>query len=789
MIKNYLQDASRNIKNRKGYSFINISSLTIGLVCFILLFMWVREEISFDRFHLDKDELYRVIEKNPLADNEIHTVMTHNPLGPTLKNEYPEVINFTRTRIVQGWVIILGDKQFTNDNIAIVDPSFFEMFTFPFIKGNAKTALNNMRSVVLTERMAKKYFADQDPLDKVLQITGFDFKVTGIIKDVPLNSHIMFDCVIPLINMKYFWETDFERWDSHINFSTYIQLQKNSSGKELSKKITDIVKKNIPESKTEVYLQPLSDIHLYSKLDVDINNYKQGNITYVYLLSILALAVLFIACFNYMNLSTARSADRTKGIAIRKVSGASRGNIIRQFLGETIFLSMIALILAVILVYFLLPLFNDLSGKQLTFNLLLKIPFLLELIAIAVVIGLIAGSYPALYLSSFQPVTIMKGGGITPQKGKLFFRKTLVIIQFAIAIFLILSTIVIYTQLEFMRNKDLGFDPHNIITFFTAHQLENNFEEKKALFMSNPNVLNFSMGGVPMFLFESETDDVSWEGNDPNERITIFPSHIDIGYIELYKMKILEGRSFSKEFPTDVSAFILNETAVKAMGLKSPLGKRLRVNGQEGTIIGVVKDYHHRPLQAKIIPVVLMLNYAHGMASVRLHPQNVAETLHFLEKTWNKINRSPYPFTYTFADETIDNLYKSEGRIGAIAKYSTLITLLISCLGLFGLSSYTSRQRTKEISIRKISGASVSGIVLLLSKEFIRWIITALIIAYPLAWYGMSRWLQSYAYRIGIEWWMFVFTGAAALVIGFFTVGYQAIKAARANPIDNLRYE
>jgi ABC-type antimicrobial peptide transport system permease subunit len=751
--------------------------------------MWVREEISFDRFHLDKDELYRVIEKNPLADNEIHTVMTHNPLGPTLKNEYPEVINFTRTRIVQGWVIILGDKQFTNDNIAIVDPSFFKMFTFPFIKGNAKTALNNMRSVVLTERMAKKYFADQDPLDKVLQITGFDFKVTGIIKDVPLNSHIMFDCVIPLINMKYFWETDFERWDSHINFSTYIQLQKNSSGKELSKKITDIVKKNIPESKTEVYLQPLSDIHLYSKLDVDINNYKQGNITYVYLLSILALAVLFIACFNYMNLSTARSADRTKGIAIRKVSGASRGNIIRQFLGETIFLSMIALILAVILVYFLLPLFNDLSGKQLTFNLLLKIPFLLELIAIAVVIGLIAGSYPALYLSSFQPVTIMKGGGITPQKGKLFFRKTLVIIQFAIAIFLILSTIVIYTQLEFMRNKDLGFDPHNIITFFTAHQLENNFEEKKALFMSNPNVLNFSMGGVPMFLFESETDDVSWEGNDPNERITIFPSHIDIGYIELYKMKILEGRSFSKEFPTDVSAFILNETAVKAMGLKSPLGKRLRVNGQEGTIIGVVKDYHHRPLQAKIIPVVLMLNYAHGMASVRLHPQNVAETLHFLEKTWNKINRSPYPFTYTFADETIDNLYKSEGRIGAIAKYSTLITLLISCLGLFGLSSYTSRQRTKEISIRKISGASVSGIVLLLSKEFIRWIITALIIAYPLAWYGMSRWLQSYAYRIGIEWWMFVFTGAAALVIGFFTVGYQAIKAARANPIDNLRYE
>lgn len=789
MIKNYSRDALRNIKKHKGYSFINISNLTIGMVCFILLFMWIQEELSFDSFHQNKDELYRIIEKNQLADKEINTVMTHNPLGPTLKNEYPEVINFTRTRIARGWVIILGDKRFTNDNIAIVDPSFFEMFSFPFIKGNPKTALNNKRSVVLTERMAKNFFNDQDPLDKVLQITGFDFKVTGVIRDVPLNSHLMFDCVIPLINMEYFWETNFERWDSHINFSTYIQLQKNSSGKEVSKKISGIVKKHIPESKTEVYLQPLTDIHLHSKLDVDINNNKQGDITYVYLLSILALAVLFIACFNYMNLSTARSADRAKGIAIRKVSGASRGDIIKQFLGETIILSLIALIFAVILVYFLLPIFNDLSGKQLTFNLLFKIPFLLELIAIAVVIGLISGSYPALYLSSFQPVTIMKGSGITPQKGKLFFRKTLVIIQFAIAIFLILSTMVVYTQLEFMRNRNLGFNPHNVITFFSAHQVENNFEEKKALFMSSPNVLNFSMGGVPMFLFESETDDVYWEGKDPNERITIYPSHIDIGYIELYKMNILEGRSFSKEFPTDVSAFILNETAVKTIGLKSPVGKRLRVSGREGTIIGVVKDYHHRSLHGKIIPVILMLNYEHGMVSVRLHPQNVAETLRFLEKTWNKINRSPYPFTYTFADETIDNLYKSEHRIGSVAKYSTLITLLISCLGLFGLASYTSRQRTKEISIRKISGASVSGIVLLLSKEFMKWIIVALVIAYPVAWYAMNQWLQSFAYRIGIEWWMFVFTGAAALAIGFFTVGYQTIKAARANPVDSLRYE
>jgi ABC-type antimicrobial peptide transport system permease subunit len=756
----------------------------------IFMIQWIQDEINFDSFHENADEIYRVVVKRDLADNTIHSVGTPNPLGPTLKNEYPEIINFTRTSVTTHWVVQYGEKRFfNNDIVALADPSFFEMFSFPFVKGNPKTALNDMRSLVITEGFAKKYFGNQDPMNKIVKFTYDDFKVTGVIKNVPNNSHLRFDCIFPIRNAETFFHRDFKSWKGVHTFYTYLQVRKGVSWKELEKKISGIVNKHVPDANTEIYLQPLTDIHLKSKFDGDRHNYNQGNITYVYLLSALALSILFIACFNYMNLSTARAADRAQGIALRKVVGASRTDIMKQFLGEAIVLSFIALIFAVILVYFLLPVFNDLSNKQLTFDIFGKIPFLLGLIIITVVIGIISGSYPALLLSSFQPVNILKGAGTTPAKRGIYLRKALVILQFTIAIILILSTLVIYTQLDFLRTKDLGFNPHNVINFFSAHQIEYNFEGKKALFMSNPRVLDFCWGNAPMFMTRRGTDDVNWEGKNPDEKITIYPSQIGYGYIELYQIKLVEGRSFSKEFSTDTSAFMLNETAVKAMGLKSPLGKRFRINDREGTIIGVVKDYHHRSLHGQIMPVVLSLNYEGGMLSVRVSPGNIAETVRFLENTWNKVNRSPYPFIYNFADESIDKLYQSEQEIGTIAQLAALITLLVSCLGLFGLALYTSRQRTKEIGIRKVFGSSVSGIVWLISKEFMIWVMIALIIACPLAWYVMKLWLQNIAYRITIEWWVFVFTGVAALTIAFFTVCYQVINAARTNPVDTLRYE
>ncbi|MCX6584765.1 MAG: ABC transporter permease [Candidatus Aminicenantes bacterium] len=789
MIKNYLLDALRNIRKHKGYSFINISGLAVGIACCILILMWVQDELSFDRFNENADEIYRVVMKKKIAENAIDSVLTPNPLGEALKKDFPEISNVTRALTIDNWVVQYGEKRFLNDVIAMTEPSFFEMFTFPFVRGNPQTSFNDKRSLVITERFARKYFGDEDPMGKVIKFSGFDFNVTGVIKNVPLNSHIMFDCAFPLTNLREFAHIELESWGGRHIFSTYIQVQKNISWKELEKKSSGLVRKYVPQADIDIYLQPLTDIHLKSKFDGDLRNYNQGNIVYVYLLSTIALCILFIACFNYMNLSTARSADRAKGIAIRKVSGASRIDIIKQFLGEAIILSFIALIFAVILVYFLLPVFNDMSSKHLTFGLFGSLSFVLELIALAVFIGCISGSYPALLLSSFQPVSILKGSRSTPKKKGAYLRKSLVILQFAIAIILILSTVVIYTQLEFLKTKDLGFDPNNVIDFISMHQLDQNFEGKKALFMSDPNVLGFCRGTLPILRSESGTENVNWEGKNPNERIMMYPAPIDYGYIELYKMKMAEGRSFSKEFSTDTSAFILNETAVKATGLKAPVGKRFRIDGRDGLIIGVVKDYHHSSLHGKIMPVVLMLFYEEAYASIRINPVNVPETIRFLEKAWSKINWSPYPFTYTFASETIRDLYKSEQKMRNIAIYATLITLLVSCLGIFGLALYTTRQKTKEIGIRKASGASEVSIVWLISKEFLKWVLVALVIACPLGWYAMNLWLQNYAYRTGIEWWMFLCTGAAALAIGFFTVSYQAIKSARTNPVDSLRYE
>lgn len=789
MIKNYFLDAFRNIKKQKGYSFINISGLTVGIACFILVFMWVRDEISFDRYHENADDIYRIVTKTTMASKSILKVRAPNALGPALEDEFPEVIDFARCSIVRKWPVQYNGKKFLNDNIAWADPSIFDLFTYHFISGNPKTAFDDMRSVVVTERFAAKYFGDGDPMNKIIRISRYDYKVTGVIKDIPDNSHLFFDCVCPIKNTERFHHIGLNNWKGIMMFSTYIQLRKNTDWKNLGEKIVGMVKKNLPESNIDVYLQPLTDIHLKSKFEYDAYNHNQGNITYVYLLSAIALSILFIACFNYMNLTTARSADRAKGIAIRKAAGASRVDILKQFLGEAIILSFIALIFAVILVYFLLPLFNDLAGKKLTFDLLSRIPFVLGLIVFAVVIGIISGSYPALLLSSFQPVNILQGSGSTPKRRGAYFRKTLVVAQFTIAVILILSTVVIYTQLDFLRTKDQGFNPRNVLVFSGAHQMDENFEGKKALFMSNPNVLNLCWGNAPMFLSERETDNVNWEGKNPNEKITMYPSRIDYGYIELYQMKLVEGRSFSKEFSTDTHAVILNETAVKATGLKSPVGKRFWINGRECTIIGVVEDYHHRSLHSKIIPVVLMPIYSHGMVSVRISPHNQGETLRFLKNTWDKINRSPYPFTGVFVDETIANLYKSERKIGIIAQLSTLITLFVSCLGLFGLSLYTARQKTKEIGIRKVCGASVSRIVVLITKDFLKWVIAAIIIAFPLAWYFMNQWLENFAYRVGIDWWMFVFTAAAAMAIALFTTGYQVIKAAGANAVDSLRYE
>ncbi len=782
MFKNYLKVALRNIKKYKAYSFINMAGLAIGMACCILILLWVQDELSFDRFHENADEIYRVVSEIQTADRVTHNARTPNPLGPAVKEKYPEIMNFIRYQGFDGWLVQAGDKSFINDNLGTADPSFFEMFTFPFLIGDPKTALNERYSIVITESMGRKYFGPEDPMGKIIRI-GEDFKVTGVIKNIPENSHLHFDCVIPIINMESYWETDLKDWED-IRFYTYVQLHKESSPEDVSEKISGIIKEHLPKSPTKVYLQPMTDVHLRSDFEADLDNYNQGSMAYVFIFSITALSILLIACINFMNLSTARSANRAKEVGIRKVAGAQRMDIIRQFFGESILLACIALIFALLLVELLLPLLNDLSGKNLALDFSGNIQLLLGLLAIALLTGLFSGSYPSLFLSSFQPVTIMrKDFSSKPSSGSL--RKILVVFQFALTIILLIGTTVIYSQLNYIRHRDLGFDKDHVLEFWTAHT---DYEALKNELLKNPNILSVTNSETPGREPWGATG-LDWDGKISGEEVRFYPTMADCDYLETLKLEMVEGRFFSKEFPADVTqAVVVNEAAVKAMGMESPVGKRLRFREWEATIIGVIKDFHQTSLHNPIEPLVFRYSYDFPHILAKINSENVPETLVFMEKTWKKFVKD-YPFTYEFLDEKIDNFYKTERTIGKVFQYFTSVAILIACLGLFGLASFTAEQRTKEIGIRKVLGAEVSGIILLLSREFTKWILFANVIAWPVAYLVANEWLKNFAYRVNMRLEIFIFSAALALVIAILTVGYQAIKAALANPVDSLRYE
>jgi ABC-type antimicrobial peptide transport system permease subunit len=785
MFKNYITIALRNIRRYKGFSFINIIGLAIGMACCILIFLWLQDEMSYDRFHENSGELYRVITETYSENQTFQQSRAPSPLGPALKQEYPEIVNFTRYRGgITNWRVKYGEKAFMNDRLALADPSFFEMFTFPFIAGDPKTALKERFSLVITEDMAKKYFGNEAPLGKVIDLDGTDMTITGVIKSIPRNSHMQFDCMFPIINMADWWEENFEDWERY-RFHTYIQLEKGTNYKEVNGKISGIIKKYLPKSENKVYLQPLTDIHLYSSdFRWDDDNIGKGNITYVYILSLTALCILLMACINFINLSTARSSNRAKEVGMRKVTGAHRSHIITQFFGESVVLSILALIFAIAMVLLFIPVFNDLSGKQLSMDFSGSI--ILGLICVTIFAGLVAGSYPAFLFSSFQPVTVLKIAGGGESRGG-YLRKSLVVVQFTLAIILIIATTVIYNQLNFISSKDLGYDKDHVVYFYKYGEFGRNIEAVRNELFQNPNILSVSMSGPPLVTFRGRTD-VNWEGKNPDQEIMMHPYFADYEYLRTFNMKMVQGRYFSKEFATDNSNYIINETALKLMGFKSPVGKRLLFRGREGTIIGVIKDFHSGSLHNKIAPLIIMCRGAGPNMSIKINSKNVPQTIKFLEEKWEKFVPD-FPFSYTFLDETIDNYYNTEKRIGTISQYFTFLAIFIACLGLLGLVSYMAEQKTKEIGIRKVLGSSVANIVLLLSKDFVKWIITAFIIALPVAWYLMDNWLRNFAYRVGIGWWVFLFAGGGALLIALLIVSYRIIKAAQSNPVDSLRYE
>jgi len=790
MFRNYLKFAFRNLKRHKIYSIINIFGLAVGMSCAILVLLWIQDELSYDRFHENANDIYRVVEKWQYSSGEIdYNRVTPGPLAPVLKADYPEIIHSTRfLGGFEKWQLTYDKKSYLSPGGA-VDPAFFSIFTFPFVKGNPQTAFSKLHSIVITEDLAKKIFYQKDPIGETILLENNSFEVTGIIENIPLNSHIRFDFLIP---SEIFSSLE-EDWTSN-NCYTYILLQKNCSHKKLSERIAGVIQKHSPTSIETLYLQPLNQIHLYALEG-------GGLITYIYIFSAMAFFILLIACINFMNLSTAQSAKRFKEVGIKKVMGSSRVQLIKQFLSESILSSFVAFALAVVLVEILLPVITSMLGIQLKMH--YSGDLFLSLIGIALITGIVSGSYPAFFLSSFNPVNVLKGhlllipfnqwgakkdsGGI-PRSST--FRRILVVTQFSLSIIFIVCAMIVYSQLNFIKKRDLGFNKEQIVHLRMREEFKQKYEAIKNELLSNSNILSVTATDRTPVMWSNSTDDVNWEGKRADEKIGMGVRMVDYDYIKTFQMKMAQGRFFSKEFPTDASeGFIVNEAAVKAMGMKSPIGKRFSVWDRHGNIIGVIKDFHTESLHNEIGPFVLLIRPDwYGRISIRFKSDNVSSALGFLENTIKEFVPD-YPFEYQFLDEEINNLYKTETLTGKIIIYITLLAIFISCLGLFGLASFTAEHRTKEIGIRKVLGATTSNIVALLSKEFTKWVVIASIIAWPIAYFVMNTWLQNFAYRTSIGWWTFILSGVLALVIALVTVSYQSIRAALANPVDSLRYE
>ncbi len=773
MLKNYLKIALRVIKKHKGYSFINITGLAVGMACCVLILLWVQDELSYDTFHKNYREIYRT------ALNVEGQWYSSSPwaLAPILKSEYPEVIAATRYRY-NTLLVTYGDRSH-NEQVAFVDPDFFEIFTFPIIQGDSTNPFPTLYSVVITERTASKYFGREDPIGKAVTINDrIKFSITGVIENVPSNSSLEFDIIAPV---RIFGEETLNSWA--LESGSFLLLQKNASPDDLGEKIAGITMerdKRVNQTVT-TYIRPLSRMHLYSLAG-------GGNIIYIYIFSTIALFILLIACINFMNLATARGSTRAKEVGMRKVVGAQRNHVIKQFFGESLLLSFIALIFAIGVVFLFLPGFNNLAQKDLRLDIGSNLPILLGLIGITLFTGMISGSYPAFFLSAFHPVKVIKGS-YSGKSAKPLLRKSLVVVQFSIAIVLIIGTLIMVRQLDYIRSKELGFNRQQVISLPMNPGLRATYESFKNELLQHSSVISVtSASSRPTQV--GNINPVFWEGRGPEQYETMNFIVCDYDYIKTFEMEIVQGRDFSRDFPTDLQNYIVNEEAVKFMGLEDPVGKLFSIWENRGQIIGVVKDFHSRSLHNEIVPVCITLNqeWPPFYVFVRLKPENISQALNEVEGSWKKFSPH-FPFAYQFLDEVFEEQYRTDQRTGAIFRYFAILAVFISCLGIFGLASFTAEQRTKEIGIRKVLGASISGIISLVSKEFILLLILANAIAWPAAYFLTQRLLDNYAYRTNMTVWIFIFAGALAIAIALFTVSFQALKAARTDPAKALRYE
>ncbi len=800
LLWNYMKTAFRRIKKHKSYSFINISGLAIGLACCILIVIYILTELSFDRYHAQSNRIYRLGISGKINENSFTAPVSNTPAAPALVKDYPDVLNAVRFRPTSPRTPVkYGDKQYFEGGIFYADNSVFEVFTFPLIKGDPKTALQAPYSLVISESIAEKYFNDENPIGKILRLNNQeDLTVTGVINNVPWNSHFTFNMLISFETLYSQNPRAQERWLGFPNY-TYLLLSKDANPREFEAKLPTFVENHMSKQLKSIsaelnyFLQPLTRIHLHSNLEHEISG--NSNILYVYIFAALAFFILFLACINFMNLSTARSATRAKEIGIRKVVGARRKELIRQFLSETLSYSLISLLIAVILVELALPLLSSLSGIDLRIG-ASQIQWLIPcLFGLSVFVGVAAGSYPAFLLSSYRPVNVLKGNLKAGVAGSRF-RNILVVFQFVISISLIIGTGIIMKQLQFMNKKDPGFTKENIIIVRVMPQrIQRTYPLIKTRLEQIPGVRSVAAtSAVPGF--DPDIGAFIPEGFQDNQTQVMDVLNVNSDFIPTMGIKVVAGRNFSPEFETDSKdAVIINQTAAQKFGWDVPVGKTIKVYrnvpGQleSKTVIGVVQDFHLSSFYKAIAPLYIS-NLPQGLGGliIKISPENIKETLRVLQKIWKDIDPDR-PFDHFFLKEYFDRQYQSEERLRGIIGSFALFSMFIACLGLFGMASFMIEQRTKEIGIRKVLGASISGIVLLLTKEFTKWVILANLIAWPIAYFVMNRWLQNFAYHISIGIWTFLLSAALALVTALITTSFQAVKTAASNPVDSLRYE
>ncbi len=804
MLKNLLIIAFRTIRKDKSYSIINILGLTIGITCSMFLLMYILDELSYDRHHAKANNIYRVVSNIKEPDNAFTWAVAQEPLAVELRDNYPEVKNAVRFNGLGKTLFKHGDKEFNEVDFFLADSTAFKMFTHRFLSGDANTALDNPFSIVLSEKIARKYFNDAaSALGQSLQTVNSegkveDYKVTGVIEDVPLNSHFRFEA---LISGNTFPTTQ-TNWGG-FGVYTYIELPEGydlskmyaSFDKILKEKVNTIFDQYGISVKYE--LQKITDIHLYSKIQDEAE--AGGDISYIYIFSAVAAFMLIIACINYMNLATARSANRSKEVGLRKVMGSQRIHLMAQFITESVVMTLVALLISLVLIYALLPAFNTLANKQLPYSYILQPTVLLSLIGMMLFIGIVGGSYPAFYLSGFNPVQVLKGK-LASKGGSVVFRKALVVLQFGISIFMLISTLIVFDQLQYMRNKDLGFDKEHIVRLnLNERELRNKAAVLIDALKQTPEVDGIGMAnsspgeGIGKLLLKVEEND----GKLSDRGVDLYSADFD--FVKTLDMKIAVGRDFSRDVISDTTyAVLVNEAMVARMAWQDPIGKKIIFagGGPNGTdlekhVVGVVKNYHQNSLYDAIEPLMILLDTRrNNYVFVRTEGGDVKQSIAAIEKTWKEIFPS-FPFEYAFLDQDFNSQYKADEKRSQIFTAFSGLTIFIACLGLLGLAAFTTHQRTKEIGIRKIIGAQVNGLVYLVSKEFFLLVGIGIVIAFPVAWYFTDNWLQSFAYRIEVKeaWPTFVLSALLAFIITVVTVGFHVIRAATANPVTTLRDE